>query len=117
MRALTVKSESHGSGTFREVIPKSHRECVQEFIHAIAHKCIYFRGELIVDGMIHRFASGEKGYKDCWYVFYGMAGAFGDWDRGIHERWSINKDDLTFADWVYPRVSSKCICYYILGKT
>lgn len=47
---------------------------------------------MIPDGKIHRFSPGRKGNPDGWYVFYGMAGAFGDWKQGIHQTWSVPKD-------------------------
>lgn len=78
---------------------KNQWEYAQEFTDAMACQRIDFKGgEIIADGQIHRFASGGRGYKDCWYIFYGMAGAFGDWDRGIHERWSLNKGNLPLLD-------------------
>ena len=73
-------------------------DCTQEFMDAMACKSIYFRGNLVADGGIHRFSSGEKGDKDCWYVFHGMAGAFGDWSRGINEKWSIKNDGLSYSE-------------------
>lgn len=59
-----------------------------EFREAMVRERVDFRGEIIADGAIHRFASGGKGHEDAWYVFYGMAGAFGDWSRNIREKWS-----------------------------
>ncbi|HUX80478.1 MAG TPA: hypothetical protein VMW10_12160, partial [Alphaproteobacteria bacterium] len=59
---------------------------------------ISFNGEIIADGAIHRFATGKKGYKDGWYVFHGMAGAFGDWSKDIHEKWSLKTADVPGLD-------------------
>ena len=64
------------------------------FLQAMACKGIRLRDKLIPDGKIHRFATEGKGNKDCWYGFYGLAGTFGDWSRGIHETWSLKQDLL-----------------------
>jgi putative DNA primase/helicase len=47
------------------------------------------------DGQIHRFSDNGKGDKDCWYVFYGLTGAFGDWSRDIHKKCSFKSGSLT----------------------
>ncbi len=60
------------------------------FKKAMLDKGIHFKGEVIADGVIHRFSVGQKGHKDGWYVFYGLAGAFGDWSRDIHEKWNVS---------------------------
>ncbi|MBX9804318.1 MAG: DUF3987 domain-containing protein [Alphaproteobacteria bacterium] len=59
---------------------------------------IHFRGAIIDNGEIHRFASGERGDKDCWYVFHGLAGAFGDWSMDIHEKWCVERGNLSYPD-------------------
>ncbi|HUX79304.1 MAG TPA: AAA family ATPase [Alphaproteobacteria bacterium] len=64
----------------------------EEFIKAMHQVGISFNGEVLADGTIHRFATEKKGQRDCWYVFYGMAGAFGDWKRDIHEKWSLKNN-------------------------
>jgi phage/plasmid primase-like uncharacterized protein len=50
-----------------------------------------------IDGQIHRFADNGKGDKDCWYVFYGLAGAFGDWSRDIHKKCSFKSDSRSLT--------------------
>jgi len=89
-----MEVEAQGPKGFR----KSQWEYAQEFIGAMAQKGIYFHDELIADGIIHRFASEERGDKDCWYVFHGLAGAFGDWRRDIHEKWSVERGSLSYEE-------------------
>lgn len=73
-------------------------ECTQEFVNAMACKNIHFQGQIIADGRIHRFASKGKRNKDCWYVFYGTAGAFGDWSQNIQEKWSLKNDNAFYQN-------------------
>lgn len=68
------------------------------FKKAMLDKGIHFKGEVIADGAIHRFSVGQKGHKDGWYVFYGLAGAFGDWSRDIHEKWSVSNKIIPGLD-------------------
>ncbi len=75
-----------------------HEDYRKDFISAIHHVGISFKGEIIADGAIHRFAPGGKGNKDGWYVFYGMAGAFGDWSQDIHEKWNLKNKDVPGLD-------------------
>ena len=70
----------------------------REFISAMQEAGIFFQGEIIPDGTIHRFHTGKKEQKDGWYVFYGMAGAFGDWRQDIHEKWSLRQTGNTDLD-------------------
>lgn len=70
-------------------------ECEKAFRDAMHNAGIPFREQLVSDGKIHRFATGNKGQKDGWYISFGLAGAFGDWRRDIHEKWSINNDRLS----------------------
>jgi putative DNA primase/helicase len=69
-----------------------------EFREAMTRERVDFRGEIIADGAIHRFASGGKGNEAAWYVFYGMAGAFGDWSRNIRAKWSVSNGHLSYED-------------------
>lgn len=64
----------------------------QGFLRTMREAGIDFKDELKADGRLHRFSPGRKGNPDGWYVFYGMAGAFGDWKQGIHQTWSVPKD-------------------------
>ncbi len=70
----------------------------REFREAMVRERVDFRGDIIADGAIHRFAPGGKGSEDAWYVFYGMAGAFGDWSRDIREKWSVSNGTLSYED-------------------
>ena len=74
---------------------KSFQECAQEFIQAMAARNIICREAIVDDGKIHRFAPGGKGNRDAWYIFFGIAGAFGDWSQGISESWSIKAGNLS----------------------
>jgi putative DNA primase/helicase len=52
---------------------------------------------IIPDGKIHRFkVEGDRGReRSGWYVLYGAdlpAGAFGDWRKGINEKWCSKKE-------------------------
>ena len=78
--------------------PRSQGECALEFIEAMLQKGIDFSGEILADGEIHRFASGEKGNKNCWYVFQGTTGTFGDWSRNINEKCSLMDGTLSSQD-------------------
>jgi putative DNA primase/helicase len=72
--------KSNYEGDFREIMRQDGMNC-REAINA--------------DGQIHRFADSGQGDKDCWYVFYGLAGAFGDWSRDIHKKCSFKSSLLT----------------------
>jgi putative DNA primase/helicase len=67
---------------------------VQDFIEAMDRAGVNFNGNIVGDGTIHRFSTGKKGHKNGWYVFYGLAGAYGDWSQDIHEKWSLNAETL-----------------------
>lgn len=72
-----------------------------QFLEAMQSVGIDFKGPIIADGKIHRFASGSKRDKDGWYVFFGLAGVFGDWSQGIQESWSLKRNGsvpLNFED-------------------
>ena len=66
-----------------------------QFVEAMRKSGISFHGDLIPDGSLHRFRTSDKNQKDGWYVFHGLAGAFGDWSRGIHEKWSLSQENLS----------------------
>lgn len=71
---------------------------VLDFVEAMRCAGVNGKEHIIADGQIHRFPTGGKNDQDGWYVFYGMAGAFGDWRRDIREKWSVNKGQLTDRD-------------------
>lgn len=73
-------------------------EWEKAFREAMHQKGVFFNGDVKNDGQFHRFPTGNKNNKDGWYVFYGMAGAFGDWRQGITETWSVNKELLPDQD-------------------
>ena len=47
------------------------------------------------DGKIHRFGERDK----CWAVNFGDGAAFGDWSRGISEKWSAQGRIIDPARW------------------
>lgn len=73
----------------------SDEEAFREAMHQAG---ISYSDKLVADGRIHRFAMEKKAQKDGWYVSFGLARAFGDWRRDIHEKWSINKERLSDQD-------------------
>jgi putative DNA primase/helicase len=56
---------------------------------------VSYSGEILSDGKIYRFATNNNGSKDGWYVSYGIAGAYGDWSKGIKKTWAISNSNLT----------------------
>ncbi|MBS0271178.1 MAG: DUF3987 domain-containing protein [Proteobacteria bacterium] len=81
--------------SFNSFLPGNY---VEDFVQAMRLAGIHFNGNIIEDGAIHRFSTEKKGHKDGWYVFYGMAGAFGDWSRDIHQKWSLSNHHTTGLD-------------------
>jgi len=77
---------------------KSSQECALEFIQVMAARNIHCREAILDDGKIHRFAPNGKGNKDAWYVFFGTAGAFGDWSQGVSETWGIKAANLSVKE-------------------
>ena len=75
------------TSSFKSFLPGNY---VKDFMEAMRCAGINFNEKIIGDGAIHRFSTDKKGGKDGWYVFYGLAGAFGDWSRDIHEKWSLS---------------------------
>ncbi len=76
------------TSSFNSFLPGNY---VEDFVKAMHQAGIHFNGNIIEDGAIHRFSTGSnKSHKNGWYVFYGLAGAFGDWSRDIHEKWSLS---------------------------
>ncbi len=70
----------------------------QEFAQAMEDAGVIYKDRIIADGVIYRFPTGKKGRKDGWFVFRGMAGAFGDWSQGIHKKWSVGNLNLSPMD-------------------
>src|SRR5437016_6113280 len=79
--------------------PQNTWGCEKAFKEAMHQKGITLNGDVKSDGQFHRFPTGNKNNnKDGWYVFYGLAGAFGDWRRDIREKWSIKSEHLGSVD-------------------
>lgn len=84
-----------GLSSFNSFPPGNY---VEGFMQAMHQAGIEFREKVIADGAIHRFTTGKKGGKDGWYVFYGLAGAFGDWSRDVHQKWSLSNNHTAGLD-------------------
>lgn len=97
MRAYP-QSQGQSHVAFISPFVQSHRDYRKEFVSDMHQVGLSFKGEIIADGAIHRFAPGGTGNKDGWYVFYGLAGAFGDWSKDIHEKWSLKNKDVAGLD-------------------
>jgi putative DNA primase/helicase len=75
--------------------PQRNEEAFREAMHQVG---VMHTGAIIDDGQIHRFPTGNKNNPDGWYVFYGMAGSFGDWRRDIREKWNVKSEHLKEGD-------------------
>lgn len=69
----------------------------QQFREAMAAAGLLYSGDLIADGVLHRFtADGDKAHKkNSWYVLHddGLpAGAFGCWKRDMAGTWSAKPE-------------------------
>lgn len=69
-----------------------------DFAQAMRSAGLSFNEQIIGDGKFHRFSTGNKNDKNGWYISFGMAGAFGDWSRGITETWSLKNEQLGTVD-------------------
>jgi putative DNA primase/helicase len=79
----------------QHVSPVKNWEMKHAFLTAMNQMGITCQDEIVSDGQIHRFSPHGRGNKDGWYVFFGFAGAFGDWRRDIHESWSFKENKLS----------------------
>lgn len=70
----------------------------QDFMEAMRRAGIDFKDNIIPDGVIHRFPTKNPRKDSGWYVFYGMAGHFGDWSRDFREGWSLRNSSLPRED-------------------
>jgi len=97
---MTIQQQiqGHTHVALKPPLSQSSWDHEREFNEAMRLSGINFKGALLADGAIHRFAPEGKGNKDGWYVFYGMAGAFGDWSQDIHQKWSIRNQSLSYED-------------------
>lgn len=80
---------------FNHRSPQPLTQAEKAFVKAMNESEIQYLGTIRSDGRIHRFETKKRGRKNGWYVFFGSAGAYGDWSRDIHERWSLNKSALS----------------------
>ena len=70
----------------------------EEFRNAMSQSGIVCNETIVTDGTIQRFSSEGKRNKDAWYIFYGMAGAFGDWSTNIRETWSAKSRSFNSSE-------------------
>ncbi|MBX9621344.1 MAG: DUF3987 domain-containing protein [Alphaproteobacteria bacterium] len=84
---LTQQVGASPTSSFNSFLPGNY---VEDFIQAMNQAGISFNGNIVEDGTIHRFSTGNKSQKDGWYVFYGLAGAFGDWRQGLSKTWNLS---------------------------
>src|SRR3990167_2795586 len=75
------------TSSFNSFLPGNY---AQNFIEAMHQAGVSFKETIIEDGTIHRFSTENKSQKDGWYVFYGLAGAFGDWRQGVSKTWNLS---------------------------
>jgi len=92
------QTQGHTHVALKPSLSQSSWDHEREFIEAMRLSGINFKGNLLADGTIHRFAPEGKGDKDGWYVFYGMAGAFGNWSQDIHQKWSLRNQSLSYEE-------------------
>ena len=91
----TRSQKELGDPSFTPILSGNY---TQNFIEAIEKAGVPFKENIIGDGTIHRFSTGSRGHKDGWYVFHGLAGAFGDWSRDIHEKWNLQGESLPLRE-------------------
>jgi putative DNA primase/helicase len=66
-----------------------------EFIDAMKASNLHCHEPITADGEVHRFASGRKGNKNAWYILFEYGGAYGDWGKGISEKWTPKSQNLS----------------------
>ncbi|OJW51795.1 MAG: hypothetical protein BGO67_07070 [Alphaproteobacteria bacterium 41-28] len=98
MHQTFYQGQGHSHVALKPSLAQKHWGYEGKFVKAMHQSGIDLGEEIIADGVIHRFATGKKGHKDGWYVFYGLAGAFGDWSQDIHEKWSLKTADVPGLD-------------------
>jgi putative DNA primase/helicase len=77
--------------TFKQYDSLHHKYSHEsDFVQAMSTNGIVCSESINVDGHIHRFANKGKQEKDAWYVFFGMAGAYGDWSLNIKKKWNCH---------------------------
>lgn len=87
--------------------PQKGWEYNKLFVDAMQKAGVNFSGQAVSDGGIHRFETKRKGRKDGWYVFFGMAGAFGDWRLDINEKWNVSRSSAPVEDFEVIRQQMK----------
>ena len=89
-RPNLVTQQSRSPSSFNSFLQGNY---TQNFVEAMSQAGVPFKENIIEDGTIHRFSTENKSQKDGWYVFYGLAGAFGDWRQGLSKTWSLKHQD------------------------
>jgi hypothetical protein len=81
--------------------PVQDWELTRAFRNAMYQAGIDYIQDFADDGRLYKFAYGDSWNnwdKEGWYVFYGLAGAFGDRKRRIREIWSFDKERLSSTE-------------------
>lgn len=69
-------------------VPISQSETRSVFLDFIRERIGYAPDTIQQEGVIQRFSTnGKRGDLSGWYIWYGMAGAFGNWRTGESCRW------------------------------
>ena len=66
-----------------------------DFRQAMSAAGLVFAGEIVADGVLHRFKADGDHAPDCWYVLHSdgvPAGSFGNWKTGVEGTWSAKPE-------------------------
>ena len=76
------------TGGIMNPVPISQSETRSVFLDFIRERIGYAPDTIQQEGVIQRFSTnGKRGDLSGWYIWYGMAGAFGNWRTGESCRW------------------------------
>ena len=80
-----------------------------EFIRAIRDSGIPIDGDIVADGKLHRVhVEGDPaGARNCWYVCFGSAGAFGCHKRAISGKWRANQKRQPLTQYDFTRIEAE----------
>lgn len=78
-------------------------DAIAEFRAAMGRAGLLYPGEIVMDGKLHRFRSGDDSEANSWYVLHPadpiVAGAFGCWKRQINEKWKDSNGNIPPKDY------------------
>lgn len=92
--SIQTQTTSQELAAYTHSSPAHVDQMVRDFRTALQNAGLDYYRDFKRDGAVHRFPYGFNWEHEGWYVFYGMAGAFGDSMRGIYQSWSYNKERL-----------------------